>query len=63
MTILRARYEYAQRSTLLAQPERYRLVVDEYFNYTNSFPDPKYKSEADRYYWEAQEKIELLPTV
>jgi len=62
ITILRARYEYALRSTLLTQPERYRMVVDEYFNYKNSFPEGKYSGEADRYYREAQEKIEILPT-
>jgi len=62
ITILRARYEFAQRSTLLTQPERYRMVVDEYFNYKNSFPNGKYLAEADRYYREAQEKIEVLPT-
>lgn len=61
MTILRARYEYALRSTLQTQPERYRMVVDEYFNYKNSFPGGKYLEEADRYYREAQDKIELLP--
>jgi len=62
ITILRARYEYAQRSTLKTQPERYRMVVDEYFNYTNTFPEGKYLSEAEGYYKEAQKKIDVLPT-
>jgi len=62
ITVLRARYEYAQRSTLLTQPERYRMVVDEYFNYKNSFPEGKYIAEADGYYREAQSKIDVLPT-
>jgi outer membrane protein assembly factor BamD len=62
MTILRARYEYAQHSTLRTKPERFRMVVDEYFNYTNTFPEGKYKDEADRYYKEAEEQINLLPT-
>ena len=62
ITILRARYEFAQRSTLKTQPERYRMVVDEYFNYTNTFPEGKYLSEAEGYYKEAQKKIDLLPT-
>lgn len=62
ITILRARYEYALRSTLRTQPERYRMVVDEYFNYKNSFPEGKYMEEADRYYRESQDKIEVLPT-
>jgi outer membrane protein assembly factor BamD len=63
ITILRARYEFAQRSTLKAQPERYRMVVDEYFNYTNTFPDGKFLSEAEKYYKEALTKIEELPTI
>lgn len=62
MTILRARYEYAQRSTLQTQPERYRMVVDEYFNYRNTFPEGKYMKEADKYLREAQGKIDVLPT-
>lgn len=62
MTILRARYEYAQRSTLETQPERYRMVVDEYFNYKNTFPNGKFMAEADKYFNEAQSKIDVLPT-
>lgn len=62
VTILRARYEYAQRSTLTTQPERYRMVVDEYFNYKNTFPEGKYLKEAENYYREAQKKIEQLPS-
>ncbi|HBG42504.1 MAG TPA: outer membrane protein assembly factor BamD [Porphyromonadaceae bacterium] len=62
MIMLRSRYEYAQRSTAKAQPERFRLVVDEYFNYKNTFPEGKFVAEADKYYREAQKKIELLPT-
>jgi len=46
MTILRSRYEYAERSARSAQPERYRMVVNEYFNYNNSFPDEKNMKEA-----------------
>lgn len=62
MTILRARYEYALRSTLQTQPERYRMVVDEYFNYKNTFPNGKFMAEADKYFQEAQGKIDVLPT-
>src|SRR5690554_720588 len=57
ITILRARYEYAQRSALHTQPERFRMVVDEYYNYTNTFPEGKFSNEAQRYYNEAQSKI------
>lgn len=61
MVILRARYQYAENSTVSMQPERYRRVVDEYFNYKNGFPEGKHMKEADRYYKRAQSKIEVLP--
>ncbi|MGI6073231.1 MAG: outer membrane protein assembly factor BamD [Fermentimonas sp.] len=62
MTILRARFQYAEQSALHAQAERYRMVVDEYYNYINTFPEGKYKAEADGYLKVAQQKIEALPT-
>lgn len=62
MVILRARFEYAERSTLETQPERYRMVLDEYFNYKNTFPNGKYMREADRYHNRAQSKIDALPS-
>lgn len=62
MVILRARFEYAENSTLEAQPERYRMVLDEYFNYTNSFPEGKHGKEAEKYYKKSQSKIEGLPS-
>lgn len=61
IVILRARFAYAQNSMLRIQPERYRMVVDEYFNYKNSFPEGKHMAEADKYYREAQAKIDVLP--
>ena len=62
MIILRARFEYAEHSTLETQPERYRMVLDEYFNYKNGFPEGKFMKEADRYYMKAQSKIDVLPS-
>lgn len=62
ITILRARFEYAQKSTIEAQPERFRMVVDEYFNYKNSHPEGKYLKEAEKYYRIAERKIEALPS-
>jgi len=62
MVILRARFEYAEQSSLETQPERYRMVLDEYFNYKNTFPNGKYMAEADRYYKRAQSKIDSLPS-
>ena len=62
ITILRARYEFAEKSTLQTQPERFRKVVDEYFNYKNSHPNGKHIKEAEKYYNVAQKKIEALPS-
>ncbi len=62
MIILRARHEFAERSSLNMQPQRYRMVVDEYFNYINSYPSGKYLNEAERYYRQALTKIEHLPS-
>ncbi len=62
MVILRARFEYAENSTLQMQPERYRMVLDEYFNYKNSFPEGKHTKEAEKYYKKSQSMIEKLPS-
>ena len=57
MTILRARYEFAKRSKIELQPERFRTVVDEFYNYKNTYPTGKYIKEAEKYYNDAQRKI------
>lgn len=62
MIILRARYEFALKSAPELQPERFRVVVDEYFNYKNTYPDGKYLHEAEKYYKQALSKIENLPS-
>ena len=62
ITILRARFEYAERSRINVQPQRYRMVIDEYFNYRNMFPEGKYMREAERYYRKSQQKVDLLPS-
>ena len=61
MLILRARYELAENSYLDVKPMRYRAVLDEYFNYKNSYPSGKFIKEADKYYKEAQEIVDKLP--
>lgn len=61
MLILRARYELAENSVREAKPERYRVVIDEYYNYINTYPSGKFTKEADRYFKEAQSVVESLP--
>lgn len=61
MLILRARYELAENSVSKAKAQRYRTVIDEYYNYINSYPSGKYMKEANRYFKEAQEIVDVLP--
>jgi len=48
--IMRAKYEQALQSVDEKLQGRYREVVDEYYNYTNEYPEGKYLKEAQRYY-------------
>lgn len=61
MLILRARYELAENSIRQAKAERYRAVIDEYYNYTNSYPSGQFIKEATRYFEEAKEIVDKLP--
>ena len=62
MLILRARFELAENSIRRAKAQRYRVVIDEYFNYINSYPSGKFIKEAEKYYNIAQEIVDKLPT-
>lgn len=62
MLILRARYELAENSVRGVKPMRYRAVIDEYYNYKNSYPSGKFLKEADKYFNEAQEIVNKLPS-
>ena len=61
MLILRARYELAENSVRQAKAERYRAVIDEYYNYTNSYPSGQFTKEASKYFKEAQDIVDKLP--
>lgn len=61
MLILRARYELAENSIRQAKAERYRTVIDEYYNYTNSYPAGQFTKEATKYFEEAKEIVDKLP--
>jgi outer membrane protein assembly factor BamD len=56
--IVRSRYQLAINSIAEKQPIRYRDVVDEYFNYTNMFPEGKHKDELEKYYNTARKRVE-----
>ena len=61
ITILRARYRFARSSAVHLQPERFRMVIDEFYNYRNMFPEGRFMSEAQRYYRTALERIGRTP--
>ena len=61
MLILRARFELAENSIRQAKAHRYRAVIDEYFNYINSYPSGEFVKEAEKYYKIAQEIVDKLP--
>lgn len=50
LLILKAKYQQARLSIDEKKTERYRDVVDEYFSYTNNYPDTKNRREADNIY-------------
>ena len=62
MLILRARFELAENSIREAKAQRYRTVIDEYFNYINSYPSGEFIKEAEKYYNIAQDIIDKIPT-
>lgn len=57
MMILRCRYQLAQRSIEEKRDERYRQTIDEYYGFTNEFPDSKYTKEADQIFKHASSKV------
>ena len=57
MYILRSRYQEAQQSVLEKKKERFRGVIDEYYNYQNEFPEGKYMKEAERILRTAQKYV------
>ena len=57
MMILRSRYQEAVKSVIEKKKERFRGVIDEYYNYVNEFPEGKYKKEADKILKVAQKYV------
>lgn len=46
--ILEAKYIQAENSVIQKQSERYRDTIDEYYSFTNEFPNSKYSSKASK---------------
>lgn len=47
MLVLKARYQEARQSIAEKQADRYRDVIDEYYSFTNNYPDSPYREEAE----------------
>ena len=54
---IRAKYELARVSVEDRLQGRYRDVVDEYYNYTNEFPEGKYTKQIQRFFDNANKQI------
>lgn len=50
LLILKSKYQQARLSIDEKKGERYRDVIDEYFSFTNNYPDTKNRHEADNIY-------------
>lgn len=57
MLILRARYSMAKESVQEKMIDRYRDTEDEYYAFTNEFPESKYMKEAEKIYRETQKVL------
>ena len=47
MLKLKAKYQEARQSVDEKKVERFRDVIDEYYSFTNNFPDTENRKEAD----------------
>ncbi|MCM1310527.1 MAG: outer membrane protein assembly factor BamD [Bacteroides sp.] len=47
MLILKSRFKEADLSVVEKQGERFRQVIDQYYNFITTYPESKYKNEAD----------------
>lgn len=56
--ILRARYEAAINSVEEKSEERYREAFDEYYTFTNEYPESTYRKEADKMFSKISKKME-----
>ncbi len=60
--ILRSKYLLAEESVPSKQVERYRDCIDEYYAFTNDFPESKYIAEAEKMFTRSQTFVEKHAT-
>lgn len=59
--ILKAKFELAANSIDLRQEERYHDAIDEYYGFTNEYPESKYLKEAGNLYKKARKHVSEEP--
>ncbi|MBP1677410.1 MAG: outer rane assembly lipoprotein YfiO [Bacteroidetes bacterium] len=57
LIILEAKYQQAVQSIQERRMDRYRNTIDEYYNFTNEFPDGKLRKQADKIFNEAKKVV------
>ena len=57
MLVLKARYREASESVVEKKAERFRTVLDEYYNFINDYPDSQDRQEADNIFKIAQKYL------
>jgi outer membrane protein assembly factor BamD len=58
--IFKSKYEMAKQSVEEKKDFRYRDVVDEYYSYTNDYPEGKYLKEIQKQYEEIAKQLKKL---
>ena len=53
--ILRAKFELAAQSIESKKEERYHNAIDEYYGFTNEYPESKYMKEANELFKKAKQ--------
>lgn len=60
LMIIRSYYEYASKSILSKQQERFEKAVAEYYDFTDRFPDSKLMPEAQKYFQLSQNNLKAI---
>lgn len=58
MLILKSRYQEASQSVAEKKADRFRDVIDEYYSFTNNYPESQYRKEADNILRIAQKHVQ-----
>lgn len=57
--ILKAKFDLAEQSVETKKEERYHNAIDEYYGFTNEFPESKYNKEAEALFRKASKYVKL----